>query len=373
MGHDHEPHVGHDHEPHADHDHEPHAGHDHESHAGHDHESHAGHDHESHAGHDHESHAGHDRESHAGHDHAHDLRGASRRSLAFALVLISTYMVAEIIGGIMSGSLALLADAGHMLTDAAAIVMALMAMWITRREASVERTFGYHRTEILAALVNTFALWLIAGWILFEAYHRAFKEDVDIVGLPVLLVGIGGFIVNLPAAWILHRSSGESLNVEGAFQHVLSDLLGSVGVIISAILIMVFEWYIADPILSVVIALLIVFNTRKLIVRILNVLLEGSPEHIDVYKLCSDIEDMEGVTLVHDVHVWTITSGNEAFTAHMLLDPSYQVDTDRLTKKLQDLVHENYGIGHVTIQLEHSVAGCTEDHHVGHLLARSRS
>jgi cobalt-zinc-cadmium efflux system protein len=225
----------------------------------------------------------------------------------------------------------------------------------------------------LAALVNTFALWLIAGWILFEAYHRAFKEDVDIVGLPVLLVGIGGFIVNLAAARILHRSSGESLNVEGAFQHVLSDLLGSVGVIISAILIMVFEWYIADPILSVVIALLIVYNTRKLTVRILNVLLEGTPEHIDVYKLCSDIEEMEGVTVIHDVHVWTITSGNEPFTAHVLLDPSYQVDTDRLTKKLQDLVHENYGIGHVTIQLEHSVAGCTEDHHVGHLLARSRS
>ena len=369
-GHDHDSHEGHDHDSHEGHDHDSHEGHDHDSHEGHDHDSHAGHDHDSHEGHDHDSHAGHD---HAGHDHAHDLRGASRRSLTIALVLISTYMVAEVIGGVMSGSLALLADAGHMLTDAAAIVMALVAMWIAGREASVERTFGYHRTETLAALVNTFALWLIAGWILYEAYHRAFTEDVEIVGMPVLLVGIGGFIVNVVAAWILHKSSGESLNVEGAFQHVLSDLLGSVGVIVSAILIMAFGWYIADPILSVVIALLIVYNTRKLIVRILNVLLEGSPERIDVYKLCSDIEEMEGVTLVHDVHVWTITSGNEAFTAHVLLDPSYRGDTDRLTKRMQDLVHDDYGIGHVTLQLERSVAGCTEDHHVGHLLARARS
>ena len=280
--------------------------------------------------------------------------------------------MAELIGGIMSGSLALLADAGHMLTDGAAIVMALVAMTMAQKEASVERTFGYHRTEILAALANTFALWAIAGWIVIEAYHRVFREDVDVVGLPVLIVGIGGFLVNLAAAWVLHRSSGESLNVEGAFQHVLADLLGSVGVIISAILIMVFGWHIADPILSVVIAGLIVFNTRKLIVSVLNVLLEGTPERIDVYKLCSELEDMDGVTLIHDVHVWTITSGNEAFTAHVLMDPSYEGDLDRLTTRMQDLLHDSYGIGHVTLQLERTLEGCIEDHHVGHLLARSR-
>ena len=323
-----------------------------------------------HAGHDHDTHAGHD--DHAGHDHAHDLRGASRRSLILALILISTYMVAEVVGGVLSGSLALLADAGHMLTDAAAIVMALVAMWIAQREASVQRTFGYHRTEVLAALVNTFVLWLIAAWILFEAYDRAFREDVEVVGLPVLLVGIGGFLINLAAAWILRRSSRESLNVEGAFQHVLADLLGSVGVIISAALIMAFEWHIADPILSVVIAALIVYNTRKLIVRVLNVLLEGTPEHIDLYKLCSDIEEMEGVTVIHDVHVWTITSGNEAFMAHVLLDPSYDGDLDRLTIRMQELLHKNYGIGHVTIQLERTAEGCTESHRVGRLQRQAR-
>ena len=300
------------------------------------------------------------------------MRGASKRSLIFALALISTYMVAEVIGGIMSGSLALLADAGHMLTDAAAIMMALVAMWIAQKEASFESTFGYHRTEILAALANTFALWLIAGWIVFEAYHRLFREEVEIVGLPVLIVGIGGFLINLVAAWVLHRSSGESLNVEGAFQHVIADLLGSVGVIVSAILIMAFGWYIADPILSVIIALLIIYNTRKLIVSILNVLLQGTPEHIDLYKLCGELEDMEGVTLIHDVHIWTLTSSNEVFTAHILMDPSYTGDIDHLITRMQDLLHDNYEIEHVTLQLEKSVDGCTEDHHVGHLLALSR-
>ena len=386
-GHDHDAHAGHDHAAHDAHDHAAVEGSDQDAHAGHDHaahdhaaeegsdqDAHAGHDHAAHDAHDHDAHAGHDHggHGHGHHDHSHDFRSASKKSLWLALILISTYMVAEVIGGLISGSLALLADAGHMLTDAAAIVMALVAIWIGQREASVERTFGYHRTEILAALANTFTLWLIAGWILFEAYHRIRFPEAEVIGLPVLLVGIGGFVVNVLAAWILHRSSGESLNVEGAFQHVLADLLGSVGVIISAVLIMAFNWQIADPILSVVIALLIVYNTRKLIVSILNVLLEGAPEHIDVYALCHDLEEFEGVTLIHDVHVWTITQGNVAFTAHILMDRSYTGNLDDVTSEMKDLLHNKYQVGHVTIQLEHTTEDCTEDHHVGHLFARAR-
>ena len=176
-----------------DSDHDGHAGHDHDSH-----DDHAGHDHDAHVEHDHDSHddhAGHDHSGHGGHDHAHDLRGASRRSLIIALILISSYMVAEVVGGVISGSLALLADAGHMLTDAAAIVMALVAMWLGGRAASAERTFGYYRTEVLAALANAFGLWVIASWILIEAYHRAFTENVHVDGLPVLIVGFGGLLV----------------------------------------------------------------------------------------------------------------------------------------------------------------------------------
>ena len=409
-GHDHDDHAGHDHGDHAGHDHDDHAGHDHGDHAGHDHDDHAGHDHGDHAGHDHGDHAGHDHDDHAGHDHddhddrdhddhaghdhddhdhddhaghdhddhghghhghAHDLRGASRRSLIVALTLITTYMFAEVVGGILSGSLALIADAGHMLTDAAAIVMALVAMWIADKAASAERTFGYQRAEVLAALINAAGLWLIAGWIVFEAYHRAFREEVHVDGWPVLIVGTGGLLINIAAAWVLHRSSQHSMNVEGAFQHVIADLMGSVGVIISAILILTFEWALADPVLSVAIAVLILFGSRHLMYTVFNVLLEGTPGHIDVYRLCKELEDVEGVTLIHDVHVWTITSGNEAFSAHILIDPAYTGDVGQMQTTMQDLVHNEFGIKHVTIQLERTAAACTEDHHVDHLIAES--
>ena len=313
------------------------------------------------------------------------MRGASRKNLIIALTLISTYMVAEVIGGILSGSLALIADAGHMLTDAAAIAMALVAMWIAERVATAERTFGYERTEVLAAMLNTVSLWLIAGWIMFEAYHRSFgTEEPHVDGLPVLIVGTGGLLINIAAAWVLHRSSEHSMNVEGAFQHVLADLMGSVGVIISAILILSFatdnpadalwgfDWHLVDPILSVLIALLILWSSRHLMMTVMNVLLEGTPQHIDAYKLCNDIEEVEGVTLIHDVHIWTITSGSEAFTVHVLVDPSYEGGNEAIRTKIQEIAHNRYGIGHVTLQLEHTASTCKEDHHVDHLLHTSR-
>ena len=388
--HDHHDHASHAHqeqdaherhqESHADHEHE---GHEHEGHVEHTGHGSEDHDHhvtimtttDDHSGHDHDDH-GHD--DHGHHDHSHDFRDSSRRSLIIALALITTYMVAEVIGGLLSGSLALLADAGHMLTDAAAIMMALIAMWIADRPASVERTFGYHRTEILAALANAFSLWIIAAWIIFEAYHRAFVEVPHVEGFVVLVVGTGGLLINLAAAWILHGSSEHSLNVEGALQHVIADLLGSVAVVISAILILTLEdsvgsdIFIVDPILSVIIALLIIWNTRHLIVRVTNVLLEGTPEHIDVFELCYEIEEVEGVTLIHDVHVWTINQGNEAFTAHILMDPSYHEDNQASLEEIKRIVH-SYGIGHATIQVERSVAECVEFHHVGHLEFESRA
>ena len=344
------------------HDHDDHTGHDH---AGHDHDAHAGHDHDDH---DHEDHAGHD---HGAHSHAHDLRESSRRNLLISLVLITTYMVAEIVGGIVSGSLALLADAGHMATDAGAIALALGAMWIAQREASPERTFGYYRVEVIAALLNVIALWLIVAWIFFEAYHRFTVEETHIDGGPVLIVGTGGLIVNIIAAFILHRSSGHSLNAEGAFQHVLADLLGSVGVIVAAVLILGFGWHAADPIISMVIGVLILFASRGLLLQVFHVLIEGTPEHIDVYELCNDIEEVEGVTLIHDVHVWTITSQSESFSAHVLIDPNHEGDVDAMITEMQDIAHDRYGIEHVTIQVESTLDGCTEDHHVGHLMHRS--
>ena len=222
---------------------------------------------------------------HAGcHDHgpdkfAHDLRGTSRRDLTSALVLISAYMIAEVIGGYFSGSLALIADAGHMLTDAASIGLALIALHFSARPASARRTFGYRRLEILAAQVNAVTLWLIAAWVVFEAYHR-FADMPDVKGEIMLSVGSVGLVVNLVAAWILHRSAGHSVNVEGAYQHVLADLLGSIGVVISGILVWAFDWKIADPILSVIIGILILVSSWRLLRKVIHVLLEGVPQHV---------------------------------------------------------------------------------------------
>ena len=266
-----------------------------------------------------------------------------------ALALISTYMVAEVVGGVISGSVALIADA-------AAIGMALVALAIADRAASAERTFGCQRTEVLATLANTVALWVIAGWILFEAYHRAFSEDIEVNGLPVLLVGLGGLVINILAAELCSL----------AVLIIAFDRPDSADAFLGI------DWTLADPVLSVVIAFLIVYNSRHLMKSVLVVLLEGVPDHIDVYKLCSDIEELEGVAVIHDVHVWTITSGSEAFTAHVLVDPSH-ADTNRLLEQIKELVHRDFGIGHVTIQLETLGASCAaENHHVEHLQAAER-
>ena len=317
--------------------------------------------------HDHEGH----RHGFGGEDHSRALRGASKRSLVSAFVLIAGFMFVEVIGGILSGSLALLADAGHMLTDAASIALALVAMQFATRRASAERTFGYHRLEILAALLNVFALWLITGWVWFEAYHR-FMDVPEVKGGLMLTVGVIGLFVNIGAAWILHGSAEHSVNVEGAFRHVMADLLGSVGVVMSGLLIWAFGWTLADPIISVGIGILILASTWRLLAKVVHVLIEGTPEHIDVYRLCSQMKKVEGVALIHDFHVWTIAPHYEALTAHVLINPDYQGDLDALRRRLREIAAHEFGIGHITLQLETSQKGCTEDHHVDYLLAHAR-
>ena len=284
--------------------------------------------------------------------------------------MTSLFMVVEVIGGVISGSLALIADAGHMLTDSASIALALLAIWLAKRPASAERTYGYNRAEILAAAVNALSLWLIAAWIVWEAIHR-FVSPEEIEGGTVLVVGGIGLLVNVVAAYMLHGASGHSLNVEGALQHVLADLMGSVAVIVSAVIIILFGWNVVDPILSVLIALLIVFSSWHLVTSVLQVLVEGTPEDLDLYKLCHDMEEVPGVTVIHDVHAWTVTSGYVSLTAHVLADPDHAGDLDDMLRELRRIANEGHGIAHSTIQLETSVRGCTsEDHHVDHLLER---
>ena len=297
--------------------------------------------------------------------HAHDHRSASRRSLSFALALIMVYMVVEVVGGLISGSLALLADAGHMLTDGAAIGLALLAIWVSGRPASIEQTFGFHRTEILAAMLNALSLLLISALIFFEASRRL-NDDLQVDGGLMLGVGAVGLLVNLAAAWALHRSSGESLNVEGAFLHVVADLLGSVAVVAGGILVLAFEWNIADPIFGIVIGVLILASSLRLLWKVVHVLMEGTPSHLDLHHLCQRLEELEGVTGVHDIHAWTITTGYDALSAHVTADPTVMQDPNPVLQALRDIASSEFGIGHVTIQLEDSKDGCVEDHHIEH-------
>ncbi len=312
---------------------------------------------------------------HSDHDHAHDYRQTSRRSLFMVMFLLGFHMVVEVIGGLLSGSLGLLAHATHMMTDVVAIGLALFAMWIADRPATASRTFGYHRMEVLAVMVNAAALTVLASWILFEAYH-GFREHAEghshhVDGWIMLGVACLGLAINAISAWILYRSSRHSINVEGAFWHIMADMMGSVGVLLSGIILLVFDWDVVDYILSIALAGLILFSAGRLALKVFRILLESTPTGMDMYELCSSIEDIEGVTLVHDVHAWTITTGYNAMAAHILIDPEYPGDIEPLMREVRSMVKDSFGIHHATLQLERSARECSESHHVDHLRARA--
>ena len=300
--------------------------------------------------------------NHHGHTHT---REASRRNLAIALGLTAGYMVVELVGGIMANSLSLLADAGHKVTEAGAIGLASLAMWVAGSPASIERTFGLHRTEVLAALANALGLWLIAGLIFFEAYRR-FLEPPSVNGSLMLVVGGIGLLVNLAAAAVLHRSAKESLNVEGAFLHVISDVLGSIAVIGAGLLILTTGWVLGDPIFGGIIGLLIVISSARLLWQVLHVLMEGTPTHLDLHGLCQRLEQLDGITGVHDIHAWSITTGYDALSAHVTADMAILSSPGQVLERLRNIASQEFGISHVTIQLEDSEDGCVEDHHIAH-------
>ena len=299
---------------------------------------------------------------------------AGRRSLIAALVLIVGIMIAQIIGGLLSGSLALLADAGHMLAAAAAISIALFAGWAESRPASIERTFGFQRAAVVGAMLNALALWLVAAWVLFESINRLrHYSELEIESGLMLVIGAVGLGVNIAAASTLRWGARRDQRANDAFRHLLADLLGSVGVVVAAVLVLTMGWVIADPLVSIAIGSLIAASSWRLILQVFHTLLEGTPEHVDLYQLCADIEDVEGVTLIHDVHAWSISDNYDAFTAHVILEPGYSGNTDDLLQRMRQLVYEKHGIRHLTLQLEGSASLCLEDHHLGHLEARSRA
>ncbi len=295
----------------------------------------------------------------------HAPRASSRKSVWVAFILISGYMLAEVLGGLAANSLALLADAGHMLTDALALLLALLALWVAARPASAKRTFGFQRTEVLAAALNAVSLWLIAGWIFVQAYQR-FQDPPEVRGPIALVVGSVGLLVNLGAAWILRRSARHSLNVEGAFLHVLGDLLGSVAVVAASVLIMSFGWFVVDPIFGVFIGVLILVTSGRLLWKLLHVLMEGTPAGMDIRRLCQRLEQVPGVTGVHDIHAWSVTSGYNILSAHVTVDETGVDEQRRLLQVLRDIASKEFDMTHVTIQFEESETVCGEGHHITH-------
>ena len=298
-------------------------------------------------GHDH-SHGGHD---HHGHSHA----SAPKRALLIVLVLTGGFMIAEVIGGLLTGSLALLADAGHMLSDTASLAVALFAAWLAGRPASPSRSFGLRRAEILAALFNGLTLVAISVWIFVEAYQRL-SEPPEVLGGIMLAVAVLGLLVNVMGAVILSRSSGESLNVEGALRHVIADVLGSIGAIIAAVVIILTGWRYADPLVSALIGLLVLASSWSILRDSVTILLEATPRGIDAEEVGRKMVAVEGVREVHDLHIWTITSGFPALAAHVLVDRDANCHDKR--REIEDILQHDYDIEHTTLQVDH-----VDDHH----------
>ena len=283
------------------------------------------------------------------HTHRPTAAARSRCRLATALGLTLAFLVVEVAGAWWTGSLALLADAGHMLTDAGGLALALFAIWIAGRPPTPEKTYGYYRAEILAALVNGLALLAVAGGILWEAYQRLLAPP-PVRGGPMLAIAAAGLAVNLGALWLLRGDAAASLSVRSAYLEVLGDALSSVAVLGAAVAIMATGWTAADPLASGLIALFIVPRTWGLLRQAANILLEGTPAHLDVAEIEQAMRRVPGVRRIHDLHVWTLTSGMEAMSAHVVVDDV--AESERLLGALHTVLHARFGIDHTTIQLE---------------------
>ena len=298
---------------------------------------------------------------------------AGRNSMVTALLLTIGLMVAEIVFGWLSGSLALLAAAGLLLATGSAITIAGFSAWAESQPASVERTFGYHRLEVAGSMLGALALWLVAAWVLFESIARLQnRAELEVDGVLMLTVGIIGVGVNIIAAVVLKLGSKGSRRADEAFWHLVSDFLGSIGVVAAAVLLHYNDWTIVDPIVSIGLAALIAASSWRLILKVFYAIMEGTPEHLDLYSLCADIEEVPGVTLIHDVHAWSISEGYHAFTAHVVVEPGLETRSDELLDQMRRIVYEKHRVGHLTLQFEESATQCLENHHLGHLEATSR-
>lgn len=275
--------------------------------------------------------------------------GRNKSRLIAALALTTTFMVVEVIGGLWTGSLALLADAAHMLTDAGGLALALIAIRFAERPATPQKTYGYVRAEVLSALTNAVVLLLLTIYILYEAYQR-FLSPPEVLGIPMLAVAVVGLMINLISMKLLSAGSSQSLNVKGAYFEVLSDMLGSLGVIVAAVIVTATGWTLADPLIGAGIGLFIVPRTWILLKQAIHILLEGTPPEINIALLKQKLLAVSGVTDVHDLHVWTITSGVDAMSCHLVVSEMGQAHSALLGA--QAAMKSSFGLTHTTIQVE---------------------
>jgi len=281
--------------------------------------------------------------------HAHD--NSNMRRVTIALVLTGLFMIVEVVGGILSGSLALLADAGHMLTDTMALALAAVAFQVGKRPADGRLTYGYQRFQILAAFVNGLSLLFIVGWILYEAFSR-FLSPREVLGQTMLIVATAGLVVNIISFTVLHGGDKENLNIRGAALHVAGDLLGSVAAIVAAVVIIYTGWMAIDPILSVAVAILILKSAWVLVKRSAHVLLEGAPEWLDTDAMQARlVAQIPEVVSIHHVHVWGITPQDLMLTMHVQINIEPENPTDCI-RRVKNLLREEYAIGHSTVEIE---------------------
>lgn len=285
-----------------------------------------------------------------GHTHAPTVTQANERKVLLSFVLTMIFMAVEAMGGVLSGSLALLADAGHMLTDAAALALAFVAFRLGRRVADSRRTFGYQRFEVIAGFINAMALFLIAGWIVYEAWQR-FSTPAAILAGPMLLVAVAGLLVNVLVLWIMTRGETAHVNIRGAVLHVLGDLLGSVGVIVAALVIYATGWTPIDPILSVIVALLILHAARKLLMQSTHILLEGAPDDCAPDEIAHCLmESVPGIAAVNHIHVWQLTSGRVMITLHVRAAEDARARA--VVRSVEAALVERFGIEHSTVAID---------------------
>ncbi|WOF74614.1 cation diffusion facilitator family transporter [Parvibaculaceae bacterium PLY_AMNH_Bact1] len=299
------------------------------------------------------SHAHSDNHEHdhgSGHSHAPDVNRRNQRRVLAAMCLTAGFMVAEVIGGLLSGSLALIADAGHMATDAAALFLAYIAFRFSNRPADADQSYGYHRAETLAAFVNALTMIALVTWILFEAVQRFF-DPVEILGGLMLWVAAGGLVVNVLAFWLLHSGEKENLNMQGAAVHVLGDLLGSVAAIAAAIVILYTGWTPIDPLLSVFVALLILRSAIALARQSGHILMEGTPKGLDIEEIKQDLlNSVAGVEDVHHLHAWSLTATRDVMTLHARIAEG--INPDQVLVAINDRLRHKFQIDHATVQIE---------------------